>query len=283
MREPFFNEISVEPLCETNQEIDTRIGAFVEVLKFCGSFLGFKRVRSNMPAKEVKLKKDVFLKDYLARNATGNNVGAHLILSMLQPPFIDDNTEEERKYILHTTRLVRDGQAVVANGFACAYYSSGFVVSFASEDYWIQNTSFTLSVVEDETGKARNHRIFGVSHVEQFGDSGFVMWAVNNLSLKFRPSGIAPESKSISLRDDHGKQMLQEFSQRIIKEPYVVEVVNSLPFDRKAKKTFTIKENGLIGIRLLDTDNKIGIVVQTTARNELEALYLAADIERRYL
>lgn len=282
MCEPFFNEISVEPLCTTDEEIDNRLGAFVEVLKFCGDFFGFKIVRSNKPAKEIEMKKDFFLKDYLAKNASRNNVSAQLILSMLQPPYIDDDTEEERKYILHTTRLVRDRQAVMADGFACAYYSSGFVVGFASEDYWTQNTSFTLSVVDDETGKSRNHRVFGFSRVEQFREPGFVLWAVNNLSLKFQPSGLSPESKSISLRDDHGKLTLQEFSQRIRKESYVVEVVNSLPFDHKARKMTTIKEDGIIEIRLLNTDNRIGIAVRTTARNDLETIYLAADIERKY-
>lgn len=282
MCEPFFNEISVEPLCVTDLEVDTRIGNFVEVLKFCGSFLGIMKVRSNKPAKELELKKDFFLKDYLAGNTSGNNVKGQLILSMLRPPYIDDDTEEERKYILHTARLVREGQAVVADGFACAHYSSGFVVSFTSEDYWIQNTSFTISVVEDATGKARNYSIFGFSHVKQFGEPGFVSWAVNNLSLKFRSSGVAPEAKNICLREDHGKQTLQAFSQRIKKEPYIVEVLNSLPFDPKAKKKTKIKENGLIEIRLLDTDNKIGIVVRTTAHNELEAIYIATDIERKY-
>ena len=282
MHEPFFNEISVEPLCVTDQEINSRIVGFAEVLKFCG-FLGFSIVRSNKPAKEVELKKDFCLGDYLAKNASGNNFEAQLILSMLKPPFIDDNTEEERKYILRTSRLVRNGQAVVADGFACAFYSSGFVVGFASDDYWIQNTSFTISVVEDETGKNRNHKVFGVACVEQFRDPEFVSWAVNNFSLKFRDSGIVPGAKNVDLRKDHGKQKLQEFSQRIRKEPYIVEVVNSLPFDPKAKKMTTIKENGHIAIRLLNTDNKIGIVVQTTAHNELEAIYLAADIEKKYL
>lgn len=282
MYEPFFNEISVEPLCVSDQEVEERLGGFSEVLKFCG-FLGYKVVRSNKSAKEVALKKDFFLGDYLAKNATGNNFEAQLILSMLQPPYIDDDTEEERKYILHTSRLVRDGQAIVADGFACAYYSSGFVVGFASDDYWLQNTSFTISVMDDGTGKSRNHNVFGFSRVEQFNDPLFISWAVNKFSLKYTESGIAPGSKKISLREDHGKQTLQELSQRIRKESYIVEVVNSLPFDRKARKKTTIKENGLIEIRLLDTDNKIGIVVKTTAHNDLEALYLATDIEKKYL
>lgn len=283
MREPFFNDISVEPLCVTNDEVETRIGVFVELLKFCGGFLGFKKVRSNKLAGEIELKKDFFMSEYLTKNAKGNNVGAQLILSMLQPPYIDDNSEEERTYSLHTTKLVRDGQDIVADGFACAYYSSGFVVSFFSDDFWIQNTSFTLSVVEDETGKKYCHKVFGISHIEQFRDPKFMSWAIGNISIKFPPSGVSPESKNINLRDDHGKQTLQEFSRKIRKESYIVEIVNSLPFDPKAKRKTMVRENALIDIRLLNTDNKIGIVVRTTAHNELEAIYMASDIERKYL
>ena len=282
MRGPFFNEISVNPLCTNDQDVEYRIGEFVKVLEFCG-FLGFKKVRMDKPAKEIELKKGFFLKNYLAINAKGNNSAALLVLNMLKPPCIEDGSEEERKYAAHTARLIRDDEELVADGFACAYYSSGFVVGFASDPFWIQNTSFTVSIVDDVTKKSRNHSVFCISQVEHFGNSGFISWAINNLPIEFRCPTVSPMNKQVSLRDDHGKDKLMDLSQKILKEPYVVQVVNSLPFKHDTQKKTRWVGDGLIEVRLLDDKNKIGIALKTIARTETEAAYISADIERKYL
>lgn len=283
MREPFFNDLSINPLCETDQEVDQRIGDFVKILKFCGVFLGYKKVRFDKPAKEIELKKDYYLRDYFAKYITGNNFRDLLVLNMLQPPCIEDDSEEEIKYATHTTKLKRDGKDIDAYGFACAYYSTGFVVGFASDDFWKNNTSFTVSVTEDESGKSREHSVFCISQVEQFNTCGFISWAINNLPLSFRSSGLEYAAKKVSLRDDHGKDVLLEFSKKIKKEPYIIEVVNSLPFKRDTQKKTNWVGDGIIEVRLLGVKYKIGIAVRTTARNEIEGAYLAADIEKKYL
>lgn len=283
MREPFFNDLSIYPLCETDQEVNQRIGDFVKILKFCGGFLGYKKVKFDKPAKEIELKKDYCLRDYFAKHAAGNSFGDLLVLNMLQPPCIEDDSEEEVKYATHTTKLKRDGKDVDAYGFACAYYSTGFVVGFASEDIWKNNTSFNVSVTEDETGKSREHNVFCISQVDQFNNYDFISWAVNNLPLSFRPSRLEYTEKRVALRDDHGKDVLMEFSKKIKKESYIIEVVNSLPFKRETQKKTNWVGEGIIEIRLLGEKNKIGIAVRTTAMNELEGAFLAADIEKKYL
>ncbi|MFB2898400.1 hypothetical protein ACE1CI_36250 [Aerosakkonemataceae cyanobacterium BLCC-F50] len=48
-----------------------------------------------------------------------------------------------------------------------------------------------------------------------------------------------PEKKSISIRDDHGKDILQSFAKKICRSPYVKKVVNSLPFNPKHKKFYS--------------------------------------------
>lgn len=283
MREPFFNDLSIKPLCETDQEVDLRVSDFVKILKFCGEFLGYRKVKFDMPAKEIELKKDYFLREYLAKHATGNSFGALLLLNMLQPPCIEDDSEEEIKYATHTAKLKREGKDVDAYGFACAYYSSGFVVGFASDFFWKSNSSFTLSVMEDETGKSREHNVFCISQVDQFNNHDFISWAIDNLPLYFRPSGIEYAEKKVALRDDHGKNVLLEFSKKIKKESYIIEIVNSLPFKRNIQKKTNWIGEGIIEVRLLGEKNKIGVAVRTTAKNEIEGSFLAADIEKKYL
>lgn len=282
MKEPHFNELSIMPLCVTDEEVETRINGFAEVLEFCG-FLGFERVRFDRPAKYIKLKEGYSLKEYLSVHARGNNNQARLMLSMLQPPYIEGNTIAEDRYITHTARLKREGQEIEAEGLATAYFSEGFAVGFASEDFWRNNIEFTLLVKDDISRKRHEQKIFCISALSQFSDSLFMDWAINSLQLQFRPSRLHKDLKTVKLRDDHGKNLLEKFSSKIIKESYVVSVINSLPFECNIRKMTRIKEDcSLIEVRMLSTENKIGIVVQTTAQNGLEAAYIAADIERKY-
>ena len=98
------------------------------------------------------------------------------------------------------------------------------------------------------------------SPLDHFKDSLFIKWAVNSQPLLLRPSNLPISNKVVKLRDDHGKHELSQFSDLIKKEPYVIEVVNSLPFERRSRRMTRIKEDGLIEVRLLDTENKIGIL-----------------------
>ncbi len=281
MREPFFNDISITPLCITDEEINARINEFVDILEFCG-FLGFKKVRFDRPASEIELKQGYYVKDYLSEHAKGNGNKALLLLNMLKPPYIDDDTVAEERYVHHTARLLRDDIEVEAEGLASALFSDSFAVGFASEEYWRTNTSFTLTITNDATKKVHKKRVFCISYATHFSDMAFIKWAINTLSLQFRPTNLTMASKTVKLRDDHGNKELRKFSETIKKETYIIEVVNSLPFDPNVRKMTQIVGDGLINVRLLNTDKKIGVVVRTTARTVLEATYIAADIEKKY-
>lgn len=281
MKEPFFNDISTTPLCVTDDEVEARINEFVGILEFCG-FLGFKKVRFDKQASQLELKAGYFVKDYLAEHAKGNGNRALLILNMFQSPYIDEDSLAFNEYLLHTARLKGGGGEVEADGLASAFFSRGFAVGFASEDYWKDNVIFTLSITEDATKKSRDHKVFCISRISHFRDDAFIKWAVDELPLQFRSSNLSTEAKRVKLRDDHGKDILSEFSERIKKEPYIIEIINSLPFKPKEKRMTKIKDDGIIEVRLLNTDNKIGIVVRTTAHSEMEAIYLAASIEKKF-
>lgn len=281
MKGPFFNDVSVFPLCATDDEIDIRIDEFVKILDFCG-FLGFKKVRFDKRADALELRPGYYLKDYLSANARRNGNRALLILNMFQSPYIDGDSVAEERYLSHTARLQKDGGEIEAEGLSSAYYSGGFSIGFASENFWKDNISFTLTVTDDSTLKSREHKVFCISCISQFSNNSFIKWAIKELPLQFRASNLPYHSKSVALRDDHGKKELTEFSKLIKNEPYIIEVINSLPFNKNAKRMTRINEDGLIEIRLLGNKNKIGILVRTTACNNLESMYLATDIEQKY-
>ena len=91
------------------------------------------------------------------------------------------------------------------------------------------------------------------------------------------------EDKKIVLRDDHGKDKLLEFSNKLVHSPYVVGVINSLPFQSHNRKFISkIRENGLIDIVLPWTDKGLGLVVQTTGRTRGETEKIADLLQEKY-
>lgn len=91
------------------------------------------------------------------------------------------------------------------------------------------------------------------------------------------------EDKKISLRHDHGMEVLIEFSKRLTRCPYVVAIINSLPYNSFERKFIRkVRDNGLIEIVLPWTDKHYGIVVKTTGRNMDETKRIGEIINERY-
>lgn len=92
-----------------------------------------------------------------------------------------------------------------------------------------------------------------------------------------------PASKSIRLRDDHGKDILQAFADQICHSPYVKGVINSLPFNpRRVKPILETHPNGLVEFVLTWTNAGLGICIQTTGRNLAETNSIALHLEREF-
>lgn len=92
-----------------------------------------------------------------------------------------------------------------------------------------------------------------------------------------------PEKKSISIRDDHGKDILQAFAKKICRSPYVKKVVNSLPFNPKQKNSIRrTKHDGTVEFVLIWTDAGLGLCIETTGRNLAETNTIALHLEKEF-
>lgn len=108
-------------------------------------------------------------------------------------------------------------------------------------------------------------------------------WLESLLPLELVTCVDRPEEKKIKLRDDHGKDVLQDFSERLVKSEYVCEVMNSLPFNGGNRKFIhKIRENGLLELVLPWTDEGYGVVVRTTGRNYRETERIAEILKEKY-
>lgn len=92
-----------------------------------------------------------------------------------------------------------------------------------------------------------------------------------------------PERKTISLRDDHGKDVLHKFSKKICRSPYVKKVVNSLPFNpRRTNPVLNTTKDGLVEFVLTWTDKGLGLCIQTTGRNLAETNSIALHLQEKF-
>jgi putative CRISPR-associated protein (TIGR02619 family) len=93
----------------------------------------------------------------------------------------------------------------------------------------------------------------------------------------------SPEDKPISLRDDHGKDILMAFAKKIRRSPYVKAIINSLPFNpRRSDPIRRTYPDGKVEFILTWTDPGLGICIQTTGQNLAETNTIALYLQSKF-
>lgn len=158
-------------------------------------------------------------------------------------------------------------------GFALAYLlnSASFSIYGAK---W--NTPFVDSLQDKQPIKIRN-----ICRMEHVGIHMPQLQAEQEGELV--QCGIQSADKKIVLRQDHGMDVLRDYAKRLVRCPYVVEVVNSLPYNPRERKFIRrVRENGLVEIVLPWTDAKLGLIVRTTGRTLYETERIAKIIKDEF-
>lgn len=192
------------------------------------------------------------------------------LCSFLQAPYedvLDNETEDE--YLNHTWKCNEE----FCYGIALAHIFESCALSLDSA-IWNSNI---LKLSKDG-------RIFDVVNfstldsVRQNQD-----WLENLKDIVLIETDKNISDKSIKLRDDHGKDKLKEFCNKLVNNPYVVGVLNSLPFNPHITRFIKeVKYDGVIEIVLPWTSKGLGIAVLTTGRNFRETKKIAEILEEKY-
>lgn len=164
-----------------------------------------------------------------------------------------------------------DDSSCIGFALAAVLNSAGLSIYAAK---W--NTAFVDIMKDDSINTVRN--ICTERHVDIH---------IPQMQLDEEPelieTDLKAEEKRISLRQDHGMDVLTGFSKRLVRCPYVVGIVNSLPFNPSERKFIRkIRDDGLIEIVLPWTDQKYGVVVKTTGRNIRETKRIGEIINEEY-
>ncbi len=277
MKELIFNELSISMKAADQAEACSVVSRFFQTYK-AASLHGFKGIRYEQSFDHIELATGFSLNDF-CQMPQFRTYGS-LLLGLARHPYIESDTEEEKRFISNYFYLLRDGEKIPVEGLGVVYLYQTVAISFAIEDYWHKNVVHNLYIEGDEDGEYPVISIADASHCECKEFSDFKE-AYEPLELKLCET--LPANKHIELRDDHGKDVLEAFAKRICKSPYVIKVINSLPFNPKERNFIhKVYDDGRIEIVLTDTEKGLGMVLQSTGSNHRETLTIAKMLADKY-
>ncbi|MFA6784632.1 MAG: hypothetical protein WCR13_07010 [Sphaerochaeta sp.] len=164
-------------------------------------------------------------------------------------------------------------QGKTCGGLAWAYIYDTLSLSIANDNWLLPETIILRDLVETRV----RHVSIG-NHFDFHHD-----WLQANKEIVLIACDILAVDKTINLRDDHGKNILQDFSKKIRRNKYVISILNSLPFNPNCRSFIKqAKPDGIVEIVLPWTDRGIGLAVQTTGRNYRETQKIATILDEEF-
>lgn len=194
----------------------------------------------------------------------------NFVYAFFHAPYEDgiDVGENEDEYLGHKWEFEK--QECI--GLAMSYLTESLSISFDSEK-WKE-----IVEIQKDCKTVNVNNASEQSHIKYHQE-----WIDSFKKIELIESDICWNDKKISLRDDHGKDILMDFSKKICRCSYVSSVVNSLPFNRNEKKFIhRVKSDGIIECVLCWTDKGFGIAIQTTGRNLRETEKIAELLKNEY-
>lgn len=151
--------------------------------------------------------------------------------------------------------------------------------AFISKEEWLKGISFNdrrfdSLVVEEEPGRITFTAV-GEIFYNKF---------CQDYPEELPKSKLNFGDKKIRLSDDHhGKDILEKFSKKLLKSPYVNGIINSLEYHPEIKDPIlAANEDGIIKFVLTCTDRGLGLVIQSTGRNKNETEKIAEILNKKY-
>jgi hypothetical protein len=274
MDQMMFNELSIHPLAKDKTESFHRVRQFIDTFN-CGRKYAFNRIRFVDPFDSIQLYAGYSLNDFCNEHKT---LGI-LLRGLSRYPFIDDDTEEENRYIANSFAVVRNDENQPCHGLAAAYLYNTLGIGFASGEEWSEIVH-SLLIHGSEKQVAS---VYCMSSADHFQSDFFAGWLEQRKDIQLIECPLKPHEKSISLRNDHGKDDLLCFSNKLVQSPHVIRIINSLPFNPNEKNFIRkIKSNGYIEIVLTNTDMGLGVVVETTGNTYKETRAIADLLQEAY-
>jgi hypothetical protein len=268
----FFNDVSCVGL--TDEMLTGVVEPFAAVAKEAYS-QGFLHIRFDKDMRKVMLGHGVSFAQYCERHKKNKAIG--VILSFSDYPYFASDKEDE---FLEADAYVVEvlGQKVQVYGLAAAFIYNSPAIGFC-----IPGWDGLIYSIKECGGKDREGTVMCLSRLEHFNEKCYEEWADKYLPEPILIKSIQiPMDKKKHLSQHHGFDILDKFSDKILRSPYVEEVINSIDRCSSAKNFIEdLRDENIIDIRLVK-EGGYGIAVRTTARNHRQLKKIAEILETRY-
>lgn len=279
MNQVCFNDLSSIPRCTNEAETEQRMTLYIQVLQKAG-LKGIKKVRYADDLTTILLRDGYSVQDYC--NSHMKIDAARLVLSMATKPQVPEEDDDVLELYLDTETYVIKDQPMRADGFNAAFCMGTYCIGFASDTFWLM-PQFRINVSSNDVSES--YTWYCVSTPAHFQDAGFQEWLEQFLPLDLQTSSLIPTNKIISLRDDHGKDKLQEHAQRLVNSPFVEGILTSLAFNNHSRSYVSKQSDfahGLIDVVLYWESHGYSMRVKTTGRNIRETVAIADILTKKY-
>ena len=238
MIEPTFNELSFYPLCETDDEVESRLHDFVCLLEKLKQY-GIKRVNIEELFHQIPLKKDLFLSDVYARglkspDSEKKNMALYLAAKLHHPCVrkeIEDSFYggEDNPVNKCVCKSVKPEKECV--GLYVADLTRSFSVGFTQpwlNKYEDKRCRIKIIYVDEKLNKESD--VFCMTDVSDENHEMFVELMASQADLPVNVCYDNPKDKINKMPEHHGKKECLEYAEQIAKCPYVRKVLNSIDF-----------------------------------------------------
>lgn len=280
--ELIFNELSLQPTASDPHSAQLLVEKIAQTYSKAKS-QGFQKIRFHEVFEQIALTEGYTFSDWL--NTTSNRTLKDLLLAAKVYPFINEKDEwAETEYLKQRYFFENEFiERTEPQGLAAAIIYQTLSLSLLNHEYW-QRVELPVSVSgEYLEGILIAKRVFNVCETTSFENAVIQEFIGKITSPTLIATEIAPDQKTLHLRDDHGKDKLERFGKRLLQSQYVLSVINSLPFNPKAtnliRKTYP---DGKIELVLYWEDKGYGLVIQTTGRNIHETNAIAEILVEDY-
>ncbi len=267
-----FNEISLNDKPETEFNAIEILHNFATV---CAELKrqGFTKLRTEKDFWIQKFYTEIDINSFLQN--IGKTQSSFLRGFILKPYIAEDIiSEADEKFGEADYYFNRDK----VTGLAYAYLLNTISVSLNTNKIWNTHEVEIIEKIDKNENQVTVKNVTTSANIEQHKE-----WIESVKSVNLDKTNKNPENKPIKLREDHGKDILQKFTKKLVNCEYVKEVVNSLPFNPNEKKFIRkVYPNGQIEIVLTNTDRGLGLIVQTTGRNLRETKEISKILQKKY-
>jgi hypothetical protein len=277
----YFNELSGRCQEADRHRAAQRMQGLLNLCK-AARIEGFRALKTNRDFDGLELCDGYRVWDWYRDPAVSRTM-REFFLAYRKFPFEDGDERVEDLFLQADYRLhepdAQDCHGERTEGLAWAYVCQGLGVSFPVHAVWCK-TEIRLEKCSDD-----GNEVVPVRHASQAEHLEIHRcWLESLRAPELVGTDVPPENKRIALRDDHGQDKLLDFSRRLVQSPYVVAVVNSLPYNPAAGNFIRrVHPDGKIELVLVWTDAGLGLVVQSTGRNLRETQAIAEILKDQFL